>query len=86
VNRVLSATSDFAVSISECRRRTREVLRRIRISRLRHNRRVRKCPSPGNGATPRHLKQFHLFIVFVLILLVLAGSALGFLINMFHVD
>ena len=86
MNRVFSATSDLAVSISECRRRTREVLRRIRILRLRHNRRVRKCPSPGNGATARHLRQSHLFIVFVLILLVLVGSVLGFLINMFHVD
>jgi hypothetical protein len=86
VNRVFSATFDLAVFVAECRRRTWEVLRRVRISGLRRNRRIRKWPSPGNGATARHLQQSHLFIVFVLILLVLVGSVLGFLINMFHVD
>jgi len=86
VNRVFSATSDLAVFISECRRRTREVLTRIRTSRLRHNHGIRKWPSPRSRAAAWHLQQSHLFMVFVLILLVFVGSVLGFLINMFHVD
>jgi hypothetical protein len=86
VSRVFSATSNVAVFISECRRQTREVLRRARISRLRRNHRGRKEPSPEDRASAWRLRQSHLFMVFVLILLVLVGSVLGFLINMFHVD
>jgi hypothetical protein len=86
MNRGFSATSDLAVFISECRRQTREALRRARISRLRRNHRGRKEPSPVGGASAWHLQQSHFFIVLVLILLVLVGSVLGFLINMFHSD
>jgi hypothetical protein len=86
MNRAFNATSDLSVFIAEWRRQIREVLRRVRLSQLRQNYTVRKRPSPGSRAAAPHLQQSHLFIVFVLILLVLVGSVLGFLMNAYHVD
>ncbi len=56
------------------------------VLRLRRNYTVRKWPSPASRAADRHHQQSHFFIVFVLILLVLIGSVLGFLINIFRID
>ena len=85
MNRVFGATSDLAVIIAEWRRQIREVVRLVRY------RGFAETTQSGNGlpaslAADRHHQQSHFFIVFVLILLVLIGSVLGFLINIFRID